>query len=461
MNSKYRNEIRRTRHATKQALHLWLVTGFALGAGACSLDGLTGSDTLPLDMSEPETIESPKGAMAAYNGVVAQFRSAFGEGNSVVLVGGIVSDELSVSALDAIDQRQLPEEIDNFRAKQIYSKLHQVRGQASQVVRLLELHAPDTLQALRAHVHAITGYAEIFLADLFCSGVPLSTIDFDGDFTYARPSTTTEIYQHAISLFDLARVHAGDSTRFDYLARVGKARALLALGQYDSAAVTVAEVPDDFRFEVNYKVPVSGEVGGSNVFIHTGNIYWTYPVSEGEGLNGLDYITSNDPRTQSSLIYGVNNTIRHPDKYARDGSSPILLASGIEARLIEAEAALHAGGPAWLLKLNHLRQTMWTTIVPAAAGPLPDLTDPGTYDARVDLIFRERAFWLFLTGQRQGDMRRLIRHYGRMQNEIYPIGPYTWSNIPGLSYGSDVDLPIPNAERVSNPYFDGCLSRGA
>ncbi len=93
----------------------------------------------------------------------------------------------------------------------------------------------------------------------------------------------------------------------------------------------------------------------------------------------------------------------------------LTLADAVEARLIEAEAALRAGDNlGWLATLNHLRQTAWTTIVPATPGPLPDLTDPGPDGSggdalRVDLLFRERAFWLYLTGHRQGDLRRLVR----------------------------------------------------
>jgi hypothetical protein len=37
-------------------------------------------------------------------------------------------------------------------------------------------------------------------------------------------------------------------------------------------------------------------------------------------------------------------------------------------------------------------------------------TDPGTANARVDLMFRERAFSLFGTSHRVGDLRRLSRH---------------------------------------------------
>ena len=100
------------------------------------------------------------------------------------------------------------------------------------------------------------------------------------------------------------------------------------------------------------------------------------------------------------------------------------MADWIEARLFQAEAALQSlpndtasQGTGWLGILNHLRET---AISPA----LTDTTDVGSLDARVNLLFRERAFWLFLTGHRQGDMRRLIRQYQRDEGAVYPVGPY-------------------------------------
>jgi hypothetical protein len=73
------------------------------------------------------------------------------------------------------------------------------------------------------------------------------------------------------------------------------------------------------------------------------------------------------------------------------------------------------------------------------------------------LLFNERAYWLFLTGHRQGDLRRLVRNYGRSQETVYPTGVY----YGGLGfYGSDVDLPIPATEQV-NPYYSGCFNREA
>ena len=138
-------------------------------------------------------------------------------------------------------------------------------------------------------------------------------------------------------------------------------------------------------------------------------------------------------------------------KYSTTGTSPIVLADGVEARLIGAEAALQAHDTTtWLAILNHLRET---EITPA----LPDTTNPGSWDAEVDLMFRERAFWLFLTGHRQGDLRRLIRQYNRLAQQIYPTGVYS----AYILYGTDVNVPVPVEERENNPLYHGCLGHGA
>ena len=90
---------------------------------------------------------------------------------------------------------------------------------------------------------------------------------------------------------------------------------------------------------------------------------------------------------------------------------------------------------------------------------MPDLVAPATQAAREDLMFRERAFWLYMTGHRLADMRRLVRPvaqggYGRAENTVYPNGPY----IKGGIFGSDKMLILPQAEE-NNPNFHGCLDR--
>jgi hypothetical protein len=101
-------------------------------------------------------------------------------------------------------------------------------------------------------------------------------------------------------------------------------------------------------------------------------------------------------------------------------------------------------------QLNTLRAT---GITPAIA---PMAASPTTQAAAVDMLFKERAYWLFLTGHRLGDMRRLIRQYGRTAATVFPIGPMRYR--PGNTYGNDVNLVIPFIER-NNPKFAGCLDR--
>ncbi len=97
----------------------------------------------------------------------------------------------------------------------------------------------------------------------------------------------------------------------------------------------------------------------------------------------------------------------------------------------------------------------WTTPV------MPALTDPGTTDARVNLLFREKAFWKFGRGYRLGDLRRLIRDYGRTADGSdtggYPIGPH----FKGGVFGEDLNLPVTTDEQTGNPNFTACIDRNA
>jgi hypothetical protein len=153
-------------------------------------------------------------------------------------------------------------------------------------------------------------------------------------------------------------------------------------------------------------------------------------------------------------------TLYAPAKY-ETGDTPVVMASGIEARLIEAEVALHDGDQSWLGILNALRTTCTDAAAcpdPAPAGEggvagLPPLADPGTDTARLDLLFRERAFWLFATGHRLGDLRRLIRVYGQGGDNVFPTGVY---RIGGAAYGPLTSLPFPPHEASANPAITGC-----
>jgi hypothetical protein len=53
-------------------------------------------------------------------------------------------------------------------------------------------------------------------------------------------------------------------------------------------------------------------------------------------------------------------------------------------------------------------------------------------------------------------MRRLVRQYGRPQDTVFPVGAF----FKGGDYGSDVNLPVPQAEH-NNTHFSGCTDRNA
>jgi len=467
---------------------LVLLVGAAVLVAGCSPDFLLKSDKLPPDVADPAITRTPQGAVAAYNGLYEQFRRAFGGNDfgvetSVVAIGGLLGDELQVggqipgssstpssSSPVSVDTRSMLEGTENFTTLSAYSKLQRVRGQASQAIGLLTRYAPEQ-RALIGHAYVFQAYSEIFLAELFCSGIPLSTLDFDGDYTLRPGSSTEDVYAHALALLDTALTLAGDSVRVVNLARVAQARAHLGLGQLAEAAAVAALVPDDYVYAVSYNSGAGSSV--QNFAYFTPVSPWALSVSDLEGVNGMDYRTSGDPRVAATRYSNQAGQISyHPDKYAGDGGSPIVLASGLEARLIEAEAALAANDASWLAKLNALRtdgtfstrpnasdsartDTLWNAGTGGVAGLAP-LDDPGAAGARVDILFRERAFWLFLTGHRQADLRRLVRYYGRQESQVYPSGAYSES---GASYGSDVTIPIPVEESVSNPRFTGCISR--
>lgn len=456
--------------------------------GACGVLGLfgcrelTGSQSLPAGTPSPGSYNTPSGAVQMRNAALALLEQTL---NIYVIETGTLADELEsnrtgaspgvlsarggLSVVGSLDERILPEQngqLSSNEASGSYPRLQQVRGSIAQALGALAAYDSGAAQqgdpaALRGELFALEGYTEILLAEFYCSGVPLSTLDFQHDFTYQASSNTVQVENDAIAKEDSALQLAGDSVHIANLALVLKGRALLDLGQYAKAAQIVVTVPDTFR----YQLATQWIVSGSNV--PTGFNYQNgkdVTVSNNEGVNGLHFVT--DPRTAVDTLAPItplyNSTPElFPKKYqdalnGAGGFSAFVVADGIEARLIEAEAAYHAGDTAQMIvKLNHLRET---ATVPGQSGSLADVPDPGSDTAAVSLLFRERAYWLFLTGHRQGDLRRLVRQYGRSQSTVYPTGPY---DAPGAGvYGTDVTAPIPAAE-YQNPLFHGCLDRNA
>ncbi|MBW3656259.1 MAG: hypothetical protein KY444_09130, partial [Gemmatimonadetes bacterium] len=205
-----------------------------------------------------------------------------------------------------------------------------------------------------------------------------------------------------------------------------------------------------------------------------------YTVGNNEGGNGLNFLSANDPRlpvctggstacrnagiTQSRPFNSLSPTPLRVQLKWPNRNDEMAIADGIEARLIEAEAAMNMGqSGAGLPILNALRADTALYLPGRAAGTrtrLAALTDPGTAQGRVDQLFRERAFWMFGTGHRLGDLRRLVRQYGRAQQNVFPVGNFA----EGGTYGSETNLPVTQPEANNNAIPQGtnlCLNRDA
>ncbi|HET7251363.1 MAG TPA: hypothetical protein VFI79_16040 [Gemmatimonadales bacterium] len=317
---------------------------------------------------------------------------------------------------------------------------------------------------------SLAGYTYIFFAENYCNGVPISQATPSGTLVYGDPLTNAQLLDTAIARFDSALAVSSDADMSNF-ARVGKGRALNDLGQFAAAATAVSGVPTSFAYFLEHSENTDRENNG----VFRANVPdQRYSAADAEGVNGFPFLSVADPRTPIQLDpagTGFDGTTPLYDnlRYG-DRTSSITLATGVEARLIEAEAAWHANdtlaGGGFYTALNNPRANAAdrgyfdATTRPGtpAIGVLPNLTPASAVAAgsTLDLLFNERARWLWLTAHRLSDLRRLIRQYGRPANTVFPTGPYF--KVQFTSYGTDVNFPIP-IDELNNPNFTQCTDR--
>lgn len=436
-----------------------LIQAARIVGGACLLVGCDLTEIDAPGVVQPGSLENAAGAVARYAGATGQFVGA--SLNNIAAIG-IFTDELitgvaaglaSPGQSSYIDARRLPESGGCVVAPGCgYTALHQTRVNLAAASEALRRYAA-TPQSRIGQMLGYSGFVELLFAENYCAGIPFSSTT-NGVVQYGQPTTGTDVYQRALAHFDSALTFSSDSARILNMARVGKGRALLGLARYAEAATAVAAVPTNFVHNLEIASTAAAQ---QNMLFTSMNSAGGNGVGSGEGTNGLNYRTANDPRVPTVFVARATDNRNDIYRFTRYNSTGAVvpLATGIEARLIESEAALKANnndtsptGTGWLGILNTLRAT-------AIAPAMPALADPGSHPARVDLLFRERAFWMYLTGHRLGDLRRLVRLYGRPANAVFPTGTFLKDGLP---YGDDVTFPI-GTNDAQNPFFVGCTDR--
>jgi hypothetical protein len=356
-----------------------------------------------------------------------------------------------------------------------YFDINRARASADQAVDAYKEFAKTAGDSTGyPEVLALSGLTYVLFAENYCGAVPISRQEADGSFTFGAPEATNTLLDSAISKFNQALAVRGTGTgapltaTFLNLASVGKGRALLDKGDYANAALAVANVPTTFQYNYQHSETSGRQNNGTWGFTQSVGRFGEADAEAGVGLpfasdGDLKNATGpHDPRVADSLARRGSNA--NPKGF--DGatnqmvqakyplrSSSITIADGVEARLIQAEAALSTGDAVGALTiLNGLRSnSALLSLRGYAANSLPPLALQATTPAQVDQLFHERAYWLYLTSHRLGDMRRLIRQYGRSVNSVFPNGAY----FKGGTYGTDVNLPVPQQEQNNPNYVAG------
>jgi hypothetical protein len=484
-----RNQITRARTV------VGAVIGLAVGAMT-----LSACDHLKDEFLKPQNpgtvdggqVGSPSAAAALKIGAMGKLKligsdpspSAGFAYSSIWVASGLMTDEFSNSdfqnSQNDIDARTMSP--DNGASD--YGNITQARGFIREAITAETKYEPQKTADI-GELYLALAFTEMTLAENFCSGIPLGSnngININYNTPEFKPLTNAEVYAKAREHIDSALTVLGTatdaaSTAVRQATLITEARIIIdqatdqnraAQTAAAAALVPASTVPSTFQYLWSTSTANNSDDLGIWQFNNSvgrmtvGDSVITYAGKTYQTLNAIPFASSNDPRVPVATGKSLGLS-------SEDGTTPFFLqqiwknrddpqpmVSGIDARLIEAEAALNNNNiPGMMTILNALRATppKIGTFQPAAMG---NLATPATFDDATSLFFREKAFWTYGRGQRLSDLRRLVRQYDRLQQNVFPSGQH----YKGGSYGSDVNFPVPDTER-SNPQFTGCLNRNA
>jgi hypothetical protein len=454
----------------------WVLTSGALVAAAvtlaaCNVKGDLLSPQNP-GLIDPAAVTNPAAAYALKVGAIGKTEEVVDgcNGNAECLWQeiGNLTDEYHNSDFQNvrqdIDQRQMTDD----NPEDPYTSVTQERGFVRDAINAVRQYIPDSTADIGEMYNAL-GFLELSLGENFCNGIPLGHT-ISGVVTYGPGLTDAQVLDSALAHVDSGvAINTGTSANAQFIHQqslILEARILVDQGKFDAAA---ALVPSSAVASTYAYYFATSQAHNSSLGIWTiVNSVARLSVSDSsEVINGvptptanaLPFASAHDPRVPVQPGSAVKVV-------AEDGSTPmfvqeiwgrfdpIAMVSGIDARMIEAEAKLNDGDYAGMMTiLNALRATppKISNMQPVA---MPALPTPASKDAATTLFFREKAFWTFGRGQRLNDMRRLMRQYGRTEAQVYPTGSY----FKGGSYGTTIVLPVATTE-LTNPFFTGCTDR--
>jgi hypothetical protein len=421
---------------------------------------------------DPSAVSTPTAALALRVGAIGRYKQVQA-GESIWQYGGTLADEFKNADFEAgrinADMR-----LTDVAVQWNYNGVTQARGFVRDAIAAMKTYNPDST-GLIGELYAELAFFEMTLADNYCNGIPLGHTE-NGVRTFGAPLTIQQVYDSASNHLDtaiaLAKGTDATSVSANRLARVWKARVMIAKDRANAvaAAALLTSIPTTYVYDMTFS-----SIAGSNGMWTLVNSTARVGVSDSFDIingvpniikNALPFASANDPR-----VPVVNGDLVTPKVPPEDGVTrpfflsllwkqfdPLVLASGVDARLYEAEAKLQGNDIAGMMTiLNALRTATPRPVIGVTTIPvMSTLATPANITDATSLLFREKAFWTFGRGQRLPDLRRLVRQYNRTDDQVFPTGNY----FKGGKYGTDENFPVPSSEQV-NPLFTACLDRKA
>jgi hypothetical protein len=446
----------------------------AIAAAACTDPKQTLLDAPISTIIDTSAASSPAGADALRLGALSRLRqitAGSGAGDSPWMFAGLITDEWkssdTFSQRNETDQRQVQDNNANWTP--IVRDLYRARTSAREAINALVAFppappVPAAYPSNIAQMYMVMATAELYIAEWICNGAPVSEA--------ANPpqATNADIYAvaatHADSALSMSTTTDAFSVSVHNAAAVLKGRILIEQGKFPEAAAVVASVPTAFQLLATFSL-----TSGSNQIwsLNTSAKRWTVGDSfdvTGILKNSLPFASAKDPRIPvTGTTLGTSPAGRGFDNstnfifttlWARTDPTPIW--SGVDARLIEAEAKLNANDLAGMMTIMNALRTAPQNLGAISTPAMSTLATPATKADGVALFFREKAFWTYSRGQRLGDLRRLIRLYGKAADgsDTFPTGTF----FKGGTYGADVNFPM-TVDETNNPNYTKCIDRKA
>jgi starch-binding outer membrane protein, SusD/RagB family len=445
-----------------------LKTLLAVVAGVVILtgcDGILDVDTSGVITPEDLDLAGPSAVPTLVNGMAGSTHRAL---DAVVRYSALLADEMILGGTFPdradVDRRRILD-TNTVVADELYSPLHVARFQADTTVMILESRLDDpafeeVLESLNEGIalgRLYGGYTRIWLAELFCWSI-LTGVTPEG-----APLLPDQRMVQALEYLEEAEALAEEGGFEDIrlAAIVGRARALLWLGDHPAAAGLADQVPRGFRFNAEFSRTNFDQYNQMYALSwgDTEPIRWT--VGDGSrqerGNEAWEYLGTflqlnliRDRPTGFTSFQG-SIPVYLQMRYSRPESS-IAMASGIEAELIRAEAYVRAGEtPQAESLLNGMRADfsaraalLWNVTPPAPGSGLAPVTLSGELEDDLKRVVDERARELWLTGDRQATARRL-RLDPSTDIDLFP------SVKVGIGGGDDVAFPVVRVELDGNP----------